>query len=160
MPAYLHTSVGIVQMDTSLNNDFNLAVDSLSQYVSKRSPNVYFVRGTWRKGGRNISSVIGGERGGGIGRERFLYGQGEGGIFGYRRDEGGIFGYDTGKGGRGGRGGGGGHCGRGRGCGGRCSHNSYNNNGRQNQNHGVDTSDLTTKFTPEECSIPCSFEKT
>ena len=42
-PAYLHISVRIVHMDTVLNNDFNLAVDRLSQYVSTRSPNVYFV---------------------------------------------------------------------------------------------------------------------
>ena len=42
-PYYLHTSVGIIQMYTALNNDFNLVVDRLSQYVSTISPNVDFV---------------------------------------------------------------------------------------------------------------------
>ena len=43
-PDYLHTAVEIVQMDTSPNNDFNLEVDRLSQYVSTISPNVDFTR--------------------------------------------------------------------------------------------------------------------
>ena len=141
-PAYLHTEVGIVQMDTALNNEFNLAVDRLSQYLSTRSPNVDFVRGNQGRGGRNFSSVPGGRRGGGRG----------GGKFGYERVGGDRFGYGKGEGGRGGRDGRGG-CGsrsRGRGVGG--NHNNYNNNRRKNQNHGVDTLDLTRNFTPEEVS--------
>ena len=35
-PAYLHTAVVIVQMDTALKNYFNLEVDRLSQYLSTR----------------------------------------------------------------------------------------------------------------------------
>ena len=42
--SYLHTAGGIVKMDTSLNNYFNLAVDSLSQYLSTRSHNVDFIK--------------------------------------------------------------------------------------------------------------------
>ena len=41
-PAYLHTTVGIVQMYRALNNYFNLAVDRLSQFLSIRSHNVDF----------------------------------------------------------------------------------------------------------------------
>ena len=77
-PSYLHAAVGIVQTDTALNNDFKLAVDRLSQYVSTRSPNVDFFRGTQVRGGRNVSSVTGGGRGGGRGGGIFEYGQGEG----------------------------------------------------------------------------------
>ena len=139
-------------MDIALSNDFNLAVDRLSQYVSTRSPNVNFVRGTQGRGGRNISSVTGGGRGGGRGRGRFGYGQGEGGRFGYGKGEGGIFGYERGRGGRGGSGGCSGHDGCGGGRGGRSNHNIYYNNVRQNHNHEVDTSDLTRNFTPEEVS--------
>ena len=129
-PAYLHTAVGIVQMNTGLNNDFNLAVDRLSQYLSKRSPHLYFVVVTRGIGGRNISSVTGGGRGGGIGRGRFGYGRGEGGRFGYGRVEGGRFGYGRGRCGRGGRGGQGVCGGRDGGRGVKGNHNSYNNNGR------------------------------
>ena len=70
-------------MDTSLNNDFNLAVDRLSQYASTRSPNVDFVGGTRGRGGMNISSVTGGGRVYGRGRFRFVYGRGEGGSLRY-----------------------------------------------------------------------------
>ena len=82
-PAYLHTAVGIVHMYTILNNDFNLAVDRLLQYVSTRSSNFNLFIGTRGRGGRNISSVTDGGRGGGRGRGRFGYGRGEGVRFGY-----------------------------------------------------------------------------
>ena len=129
-------------MDTDLNNEFNLAVDRLSQYVSTQSPNVDFVRRTRGRGCRNVSSVIISGRSGSRGRCRFGYGQGEVGRFGYGR----------GRGGRGVRGGGGGYGGGGGGRGGRGNRNSYNNNERQNYNHGVDTSDIMRNFTPEEAS--------
>ena len=75
-PAYSHTEVVIVKMDTDLKNYFNLALDMLSQYISTRSPNVDFVRKTRVRGGRNVSSVTGGGRGGDRGAGRFVYGQG------------------------------------------------------------------------------------
>ena len=150
--AYLHTAVGILQIDIALNNDFNLTVDRLLQYVSTRSPNVDFVRGKQGRGGRNVSSDTGGGRSGGRGRGRFLYGRVEGGIFGYRRGEGGRFRYGKSRCGRGGRGGRG-VCGdSGGGRGGRGNHNSYNNNGSQYHNYGIDTLDIKRKFTPEEVS--------
>ena len=91
----------------------------------------------------NVSSVTGDGRGGGRGE----------GIFGYGRGGGGIFGYVRGRGGSGGRGDHGGCGGRGGGRGGRVDNNIYNNNKRKNHNHGVDTSDLTKKFTSEEVSV-------
>ena len=127
-PDYLNTAVGIVHMDTALNNEFNLSVYRISQYISTRSPSVDFVRGTRGRGGRNASSVTGGGRGGGKVRGRFGYGRGKGGRFGYGRG-GGVIG---GRGGRGGRGGLGG------GRGGRDNQNSYNNNRGKNHNHRVD----------------------
>ena len=57
-------------MYTSLKNNFNLAVDRLSQYVSTTSTNVDFVRGNQGRGDRNISSVTSGGRGGGRVRGR------------------------------------------------------------------------------------------
>ena len=45
-------------MNPALYNEFNPAVDRLSQNVSTRSPNVEFVRGTRGRGGRNISSIV------------------------------------------------------------------------------------------------------
>ena len=71
--AYLHTAVGILQINTVINNYFNFAVDRLSQYVSTISPNVDFFIGTRGRGGGNFSSVDGGGRGGVRG----------GGVFGY-----------------------------------------------------------------------------
>ena len=79
-------------MDTALNNDFNLAVDRLSQYVSTISPNGDFIRGTRGKEGRNISNVTGVGTGGGRGKGIFGYGQSEGGRLGYGQGEGGRFG--------------------------------------------------------------------
>ena len=117
-------------------------MDRLSQYVSTISPNVYFVRGIRGREGRNVSSVTSCGRGGGRGVFRFGYGQGRGGIFGYLQCEGG----------RGGRGGCGGRGGRSGGRGGRGNHNNYNNNRSQNQNYGVDASNLTSNFIPEGVS--------
>ena len=48
-PYYLHTSVLIIQMDTSLNTDFDLAVYRLSQYVSTISYNDDLVKRNPRK---------------------------------------------------------------------------------------------------------------
>ena len=129
-----------------------MKVNSLSQYVSTISPNASFVRGTQGRGGRNISSVTAGGRGGYRGRGRFGYGRGEWGRFGYGQGEGGRFGYGRVIGGRGGRGvcGGRGSCGGGHG--GRGNHDSYNKNGRHNHNNGVDPSDLMRNFPPEEVS--------
>ena len=89
--------------------------------------------------GMNVSILTNGGRGGGR----------VGGIFGYGQGEVGRFGYGRGRGRICGRGGHGGSGGRGGACVGRGNHNSYNNNRRQNQNHGVDTSYLTRNFTPE-----------
>ena len=80
-------------MDTALNNEFNLAVDRLSQYVFTRSPNVDFVRVIREIGGINVSSATGVGIGGGI----------VGGIFVNGRGIGVIFVYGQGEGGRGGR---------------------------------------------------------
>ena len=129
-------------MYTCLNNDFNLVLDMLSQYASTISPNIDFVRGTRGRRGKNISSVTVGGRVGNRGR----------GKFGYRQGEGEGFGCVKGRGGRCGRGGRGGCGAPSGGCVETEYQKSYNNNGRQNHNHGVDTSDLTRNFKPEEVS--------
>ena len=61
-----------------------------------------------------------------------------------------IFGYGRGRGGIGNRGGRGGRvgCGVGRGEK-RGNNNSYNKHRSQNHNHGIDTSNLPSNFTPE-----------
>ena len=50
----MQTTIGIVQMDTTLNNNFNLAVDRLSQYLTTQSPNIDFILGTQGRCDRNI----------------------------------------------------------------------------------------------------------
>ena len=116
-------------MDKALKNVLNYSVKRSSKQLFTKSLNVDFFRGTQGRGGRNVSSVTGGRRGGGRGGDRFGYGRGRCG--------------------RGGRGGLGGRGSRGGVRGGRGNYNSYNNNRRQNHNHLVYILDLTRNFTPE-----------
>ena len=120
-------------MNPTLYNDFNSAADRLSQYVSTKSPNIDFVRGKRGIMGRTMLNIV--RSGFGRGGNKFERG---GGRFG--------------RGGRNGRGGRGG-------CGGRriflgrvnFNYQNYNNNNRRrNHNHGVDLTDITRNFSPEE----------